>query len=225
MHVSGRRQYRTLPCQRVAGRSSASRAVERHEAGRPDRRGTMREIIAETGILATPEEVWAILADFSRYAAWNPFIRRIEGELREGARLAVELKPPGGTRRLFRPTLITVEPARELRWLGHLWRPGLFDGEHSFRIEPIGTGRVRLHQRAVFSGLWGPVLLPLVERSTRRGCEAMNQALKVQAQAAAAPEREAIPPTRGGPGGAQPPQSCPIHPLRGLMPGPAPAGR
>jgi len=35
----------------------------------------------------------------------------------------------------FRPTILKAEPNRELRWLGHLLVPGLFDGEHIFTIE------------------------------------------------------------------------------------------
>jgi hypothetical protein len=34
----------------------------------------------------------------------------------------------------FRPTVLNAETNRELRWLGHLLAPGLFDGEHSFTI-------------------------------------------------------------------------------------------
>src|SRR5688572_3760811 len=107
----------------------------------------MTEIRAEVGILASPDEVWEILTDLARYAEWNPYIRRIEGELCEGAELEVEVEPPGGRRLVFHPTLLVVEPGRELRWSGEMWWHGLFDGEHSFTIEPIGTGRVHLIQR------------------------------------------------------------------------------
>ena len=52
----------------------------------------------------------------------------------------------------FRPTVLKVEPNREFRWLGHLLVPGLFDGEHSFTIEPLGESRVRFTQREIFTG-------------------------------------------------------------------------
>ena len=75
------------------------------------------------------------MTDFGAYPDWNPFIRRISGELREGARLEVRIEPPGARAMTFKPTVRSVEANRELRWLGRLLLPGVFDGEHSLRIE------------------------------------------------------------------------------------------
>ena len=82
----------------------------------------------------------------------------------------------------MRPTVLAATPSQELRWLGHLGIPGLFDGEHRFRIEPLGTDRVRFVQDERFTGLLAPLVLRFIARRTRQGFEAMNQALK-------APER------------------------------------
>src|SRR5918994_1661113 len=100
----------------------------------------MRELRREIEIDAPPERVWAVVTDFAAYPEWNPFIRRITGELREGARLEVRIEPPEGRPMTFRPTLRTVEAHRALRWLGCLLLPGIFDGEHSLRIEPLTGG-------------------------------------------------------------------------------------
>ena len=132
---------------------------------------------------AAPEAVWRELADTGAYAAWNPFIRSIEGELEEGTRLRVEITPPGGRPMTFRPTVRAARPGRELRWLGHLVVAGLFDGEHSFEIEPLGAGRSRFTQAECFSGLlvrpFGGTLA-----KTEHGFEAMNRALKGRAESA-----------------------------------------
>ena len=132
---------------------------------------------------AAPEAVWRELADTGAYAEWNPFIRSIEGELQEGARLRVEITPPGGRPMTFRPTVRAARPGRELRWLGHLLVTGLFDGEHSFEIEPLGTGRSRFTQAERFSGVlvrpFGSTLA-----KTERGFEAMNRALKARVESA-----------------------------------------
>ena len=42
----------------------------------------------EFEIDASDEQVWALLADFDDYAAWNPSVPSISGDLREGARPA-----------------------------------------------------------------------------------------------------------------------------------------
>ena len=83
----------------------------------------------------------------------------------------------------FRPPVLKVEPNREFRWLGHLLIPGLFDGEHSFTIEPLGEGRVRFTQHEVFMGfLVAPVFRGLDTDTRPRSSEGMDQALKARAE-------------------------------------------
>jgi hypothetical protein len=142
----------------------------------------VKQLSAEIEIAATPERVWAILTEFAAYPAWNPFIRKVEGAPAVGTRLAVRIEPPGGRGMAFRPTVLTVEPNRELRWLGRMLVPGLFDGEHSFHLEPLDAGRVRLVQAERFTGFLVPVLGGMLG-NTERGFQAMNQALKERAEA------------------------------------------
>ena len=80
------------------------------------------------------------------------------------------------------PTVLKADPNRELRWLGRLWIPGLFDGEHVFTIEPLEANRVRFIQQEVFTGLLVPLFARLLGVNTQRGFEEMNDALKVQAE-------------------------------------------
>ena len=140
------------------------------------------QVRTEVEIRASPARVWDVLTDFAAYPDWNPFIPRIDGPITVGARLDARLQPPGGRGMRFRPTVLAAAPRRELRWLGHLGIPGLFDGEHAFRIEPLGPDRVRFVQEERFAGLLTPLLLRFVERGTRRGFEAMNRALKTRAE-------------------------------------------
>ena len=140
------------------------------------------ELHTETVIQASPQRVWEVLTDFPAYPNWNPFIPRINGAAETGSRLDVQLQPPGGRGMRMRPTVLAAKRPQELRWLGHLGVPGLFDGEHRFRIEPVGADRVRFVQAERFSGLLVPLVLRFVERGTRQGFEAMNQALKVRAE-------------------------------------------
>ncbi len=138
----------------------------------------MKHLETEILIKAWPEQVWEVLTDFRRYPEWNPFIREAEGDIRPGGRLRVRIHPPGARPMTFRPVVQVARPGEELRWHGRLLLPGLFDGEHVFRVEPTDDGRVRFTQSERFRG----VLVPLFPRSlyanTLRGFEAMNLALK-----------------------------------------------
>lgn len=138
----------------------------------------MRNIETEITIRATPEHVWSVLTDFGKYPQWNPFIREASGDVMTGARLRVWIHPPDGSAMVFRPTVKQASAGRELRWLGHLLIPGLFDGEHSFRIESLGNKEVRFRQSEQFRGILVPLFPRSMYEKTRRGFEAMNRALK-----------------------------------------------
>jgi hypothetical protein len=141
----------------------------------------------EIDIAASPEEVWAVLADTEAYPDWNPFVRELTGKLREGGKLEVRIAPPGGRPMTFKPVVLAAEPGRQLRWLGRLLVPGVFDGEHSFSLEPLDGGRTRFVQAERFSGILVRILGKSLGK-TQLGFEQMNEALKrrVEARAAAA---------------------------------------
>jgi len=142
----------------------------------------MKELRTEIEIQASAGRVWQILTDFANFPNWNPFIRLAKGEPRIGAQLEVFMKPSGAKGMTFRPLVLKAEPNRELRWLGHLLVPGLFDGEHIFTIEPLGANRVRFVQREIFTGLLVPLFMRWLHTETLRGFEEMNHALKIRAE-------------------------------------------
>ena len=144
----------------------------------------MKQLHTEIEIDASAKRVWELLTDFASYPEWNPFIRSIGGQPAPGERLRARLEPPGGRAMTFEPKVLTAEPNCELRWLGHLLVPGLFDGEHSFIIQPLEDDRVRFVQREAFRGLLVPLFARSLESKTRRGFEEMNRALKGRAEAA-----------------------------------------
>ncbi len=133
-------------------------------------------------IAAPAERVWAILLDFKAYPSWNPFIITISGPPREGARLQVQIQPPGRSAMTFRPVVVAAKRPQELVWLGRLFLPGLLTGQHHFRIEDQGPS-CRFHQSEHFSGILLAFLGTSMLNATRRGFEAMNAALKQRAEA------------------------------------------
>jgi hypothetical protein len=142
----------------------------------------VRTIRTEIAIGRPAAAVWAILADIDRWPEWNPFATA-RGRLSLGERLDVEIRPPGGKPMAFRPTIVKLHPGVELRWLGHLGVPRIFDGEHGFRIEPTTPESCRFIHSEVFSGLLVAPLLWIAGDATRRGFESMNEALKARAEA------------------------------------------
>jgi len=136
---------------------------------------------AEIFIEAPAERVWSVLTDFAAFPQWNPFIREVEGEPREGARLRVRLQTGTSRPWVLRPTLLRFEPQRELRWLGQVFFTGLFDGEHRFVLDAFSSG-TRFVQAETFRGLLVPLLAPALEDDTRRGFHEMNRALKGRAE-------------------------------------------
>lgn len=142
----------------------------------------MHEIATEIEINASASRVWSVLTDFPAHADWNPFVREISGEPRAGARLRIEICPPGGKGMRFRPTVLVATPGEELRWLGRLLIPGLFDGEHYFRIVPLAPDHVRFVHGERFSGLLVGLAKSSLDSGTRAGFMAMNSALKSRAE-------------------------------------------
>lgn len=138
----------------------------------------MKELVSEIEIAAPAETVWKALMDFENYPKWNPFVRQIEGGTQIGDKLKVFLKPNGGSGITMAPNVVENKPNTEFAWLGHLFVSGLFDGRHSFRIEPLGNDKVRFVQSERFSGILVPLLWMFIGKSTRHGFEEMNSALK-----------------------------------------------
>ena len=143
----------------------------------------MKELHSEIEIDASAERVWGVLTDFASYSQWNPFIRSISGELEVGKRLEVRLEPPDSRAITLRPTVLWAESNRLMRWVGHLFVPGLFDGEHSLAIHPLEGNRVRFVQHEAFKGVLVRLLARSLDTNTLRGFEEMNGALKERVEA------------------------------------------
>ena len=143
----------------------------------------MRTIHTEIGVLAPASTTWSILIDTDAWANWNPFAR-MTGRVAMGNRVSVTLTPPGKSPITLRPTIVKLEPGRELRWLGHLGIAGLFDGEHGFSVVPEDVGRCRFEQFETFRGLLVAPVMWMAGAATLQGFEAMNRALKARAEQA-----------------------------------------
>ena len=140
----------------------------------------MFTIETDIHIDAPAQTVWQVLTDQSNQRNWNPFIHKLAGKLMPGETIEVELGDAGSTM-AFKPKVLVSEPGRELRWMGKLGLRGVLDAEHVFEFEPTESGTHFLHYEH-FSGLMAPLFRKKLLRETKPGFEAMNKALKAQAE-------------------------------------------
>jgi hypothetical protein len=142
----------------------------------------LKEIKTELLINASPEKVWAILTNFDDYPKWNPFIISIKGEVKVGNKVTARLEPPGAKGMTFKPKVLAFKINSELRWIGRLLLPGIFDGEHKFELIDNGNGTTTFKQSEKFTGILVPLFKKQLDENTFNGFNLMNKKLKELAE-------------------------------------------
>jgi len=134
-----------------------------------------KKISTEIVINAPVERVWNELTAFGKYPDWNPFIRKLTGDIREGGAIEVTFQIRDSSPVVFTPVIRKLIQNETLQWEGRLLMPGIFTGRHTFRLVEVENNRTGLIQREEFNGL----LVPFFNfDSTVEGFELMNKALK-----------------------------------------------
>jgi hypothetical protein len=149
-----------------------------------------QEITTRIEIAATPEQVWAVLADLPGYPQWHPVFRAVSGQLAAGSKLTITTTvPASGHTMTVKVTVVTAEPGAELRWVSKLL--GVTISERRFLLSPVDGGTL-LVQAETYRGLRG--MGALGGRGSARSTfsvigriqgtfEAINEAIKQQAEA------------------------------------------
>ena len=115
----------------------------------------MREYVSTSVVAATPEAVWAILTDGSRYRDWNPEIVAIDGLLAPRARIAAHVRLGDGAVRAVSQRVTVFEAPTRMEWTGGL-PLGLFVGRRTYTVTPRTGGvefRLHLHMSGPLSSL------------------------------------------------------------------------
>ena len=126
--------------------------------------------------------VWSILMDFEQYPSWNPFIQKIEGQAIVGQAIKAVIHPPNQNPMTFKPTVLVNETEKEFRWRGKLFVRGIFDGEHYFILEKVGSTTTKLIHGEKFSGILVGLIMRSIREDTLKGFNRMNEALKNRAE-------------------------------------------
>jgi hypothetical protein len=138
----------------------------------------MLEVYTEIIINAAPETIWYHLTNFSQFSQWNPFLIDAKGEVKVNSQIQITAQPPGFKPMSFNPTIVRVENCRELRWKGKAIVPGIFDGEHIFKLEEIAPNQTKLIQQEFYSGLLVLLMAKKLKTNSQKGFELMNESLK-----------------------------------------------
>lgn len=138
----------------------------------------------EITINATPEHIWNVLMDFDHYPVWNPFVKSISGPQKVGEKLQVELHQTKGKPMVISPEVKVVEPKKLFSWKGKFGVKGIFDGQHSFALEPLENGTTQFIHSEQFGGILLPFLRKMNKTTTKESFELMNIALKKRCEEA-----------------------------------------
>ncbi len=133
-------------------------------------------IETKINIESNTKSIWQELINFEEYKNWNPAIYEVSGVLNEGEILKIVVKINGSTM-VYKPKILKYKENSELRWLGKLFIPKIFDGEHYFIVKDNFDGTSTFIHGENFSGILIPFFKKMI-LDTKKNFEAMNEELK-----------------------------------------------
>ncbi|MEW8051218.1 MAG: SRPBCC domain-containing protein [Candidatus Thiodiazotropha sp.] len=105
---------------------------------------------AEIVIPASPEQVWAVLADEQGYRYWNPLLVPKQGSFTAGSKVVYQMTQPNGKQSEFPTTIVRIEPGRLIQQ--HAGMPLILTANHEYRLEAV-EGGTRVIQHEVDNGI------------------------------------------------------------------------
>jgi hypothetical protein len=141
-----------------------------------------RAVEHRTGVRAPAELVWEVISDFATWKDWNPVHPRMEGEMRIGTTLTVDLVLGEGPAATLQPIVQDWVPFEQLHWRTRRLR-GLVTAIRYLEIENMGPENSTFSNGELFMG----PLVRWVSRDERRKLRAaytrMGEAVRDHAEA------------------------------------------
>ena len=132
----------------------------------------MKTLATEISIDATPQTVWSVMDDLSRYPEWNGLVPDLRGRTTAGETLLGTLVQEGTGDIPLSPTLTRVVGAREFRWLSVIPGDEGFHADHYFILTPTAEGGTHFRHNESF---WGPGGDATYEHASTFGTIAYNK--------------------------------------------------
>ena len=139
----------------------------------------------ERRIDASPEMVWAVLTDASRYRDWNKSVVSIEGTISAGS--TISLVSIANPKRTFKLHVTEMSVPNRLVWSDGM-PLGLFKGERTYLVQPR-EGVTHFEMTEVYTGLLAPVFtkaIPDLTESFNLFADGLKTAAEAGAEGATA---------------------------------------
>lgn len=123
-----------------------------------------------------PEKIWQVLTDTDQYDAWNPVMKLLEGEIKEGNKVKYRFTQDEKNISEIPSTVKEVIPNKLLNQGGGL--PFVITFDHQYILEPKGEHtRLIIHEdyQGIWVNFWNPTPVELAYKR-------LNEAIKKRAE-------------------------------------------
>jgi hypothetical protein len=143
----------------------------------------MRELRAEIQISAPIDQVWRVLTDFDHWKDWNPMVNQASGSASVHSKLKITMRGPDSKDAMkYEPTLLEVDPPKNLRWRATMMSGFMFTNDRVFELKEKNGGTTLIN-REEFSGFMVPLFWNKMNQFVVPMLEKMNKALKNKMEA------------------------------------------
>lgn len=134
------------------------------------------------GVRATPDQIWALIADLPGWDRWNPAESGLEGAIAFGGEISLTERIEGLPERRAVTRVGDWQPYSQLVWAENrgLW----FRSMRYFEIEPLDEPNSCIVANGfIFSGLRGEMFFDRNRKFLRHAVDAVAEAWKAAAEA------------------------------------------
>ena len=132
----------------------------------------------ELDINAPIDTVWQVIANFSEYSQWNPFIVGCSCDLQVGNTIEMKVSMKEGGTPLTQTEYITeVEPGKHFAYVSPKRPTFLLRSYRSHTLTALNTGKTLYQSHFELHGWLSPLIKLFVGKSLLRGFDGMSKAI------------------------------------------------